>query len=178
MTLDSGERHAHASSGYNERRAECARACDALGVASLRDAELDAAADLPEPLNRRVRHVITENRRVDEACEALARGDLDRLGRLLDASHASLRDDYEVSTPAVEATVARLRDAGAIGARIVGGGFGGHVLGLLPPGAAPPAGALTVSPGPGARVLQPGAVIGRPQRPAKRITIPTPRPAP
>jgi galactokinase len=153
VTLDSGERHAHASSGYNERRAECTRACEQLGVATLRDARLDDADALPEPLRRRARHVITENVRVDEACEALAHRDLDRLGRLLDASHASLRDDYEVSTAAVEATVARLRDAGAIGARIVGGGFGGHVLGLLPPGAMPPDGALAVSPGPGARLL-------------------------
>jgi galactokinase len=153
VTLDSGERHAHASSGYNERRAECRQACAQLGIESLRDASLDAANALPEPLNRRARHVITENGRVDDACEALARDDLARLGRLLDASHASLRDDYEVSTPAVEATVARLREAGAIGGRIVGGGFGGHVLGLLPPGAAPPPGALAVSPGPGARLL-------------------------
>jgi len=153
VTLDSGERHTHASSGYNERRAECARACEQLGVDTLRDARLDDVSALPGPLGRRARHVITENRRVDEACAALAEGDLDRLGRLLDASHASLRDDYEVSTPAVEATVARLRDAGAIGARIVGGGFGGHVLGLLPAGATPPERALAVSPGPGARLL-------------------------
>jgi galactokinase len=74
------------------------------------------------------------------------------LGRLLDASHASLRDCYEVSTPAVEATVQRLRDAGAIGARIIGGGFGGHVLGLLTPEARVPKGAREVHPGPGARV--------------------------
>jgi galactokinase len=74
------------------------------------------------------------------------------LGALLDASHASLRDDYEVSTPAVEETIGRLRDAGAIGARIIGGGFGGHVLGLLPPATTPPAGALEVRPGPGARL--------------------------
>ncbi len=77
---------------------------------------------------------------------ALGRGDLAELGRLLDASHASLRDDYEVSTPAVEATVARLRDAGALGARIVGGGFGGHVLGLLPPGAEAPGGCARGAP--------------------------------
>jgi galactokinase len=75
------------------------------------------------------------------------------LGRLLDASHASLRDDYEISTPAVEAAVRRLKDAGALGARIVGGGFGGHVLGLLPAGGQAPAGALEVRPGPGARLL-------------------------
>jgi galactokinase len=153
VTLDSGERHSHATSGYNERRAECAQACELLGVASLRDATLPQAGGLPSPLSARVRHVITENERVDAAVAALERGDLAALGRLLDASHASLRDDYEVSTPDVEATVGRLRDAGALGARIVGGGFGGHVLGLLPAGASPPVGAHEVRPGAGARLL-------------------------
>jgi galactokinase len=74
------------------------------------------------------------------------------LGRLIDASHASLRDCYEVSTPAVEAAVVRLKRSGALGARIVGGGFGGHVLGLLPPDAAVPVDAIEVRPGDGARV--------------------------
>ena len=73
--------------------------------------------------------------------------------RLLDASHASLRDLYEVSTPAVETAVERLQAAGALGARIMGGGFGGHVLGLLPPGAVPPPGSLEVRPGRGARLV-------------------------
>jgi len=154
VTLDSGERHAHASSGYNQRRAECARACELLGVESLRDARPADADRLPEPLGLRVRHVVTENDRVDAAVAALDRGDLRELGRLLDASHASLRDCYAVSTPAVERAVARLHGAGALGARIVGGGFGGHVLGLLPPGATAPAGAREVQPGAGARLLE------------------------
>lgn len=163
VTLDSGERHANAGSGgrpgdpeepgYNQRRSECARACALLGVASLRQAELDAAGELPEPLGRRVRHVITENERVEQTVAALTAGDLGRVGALLDASHASLRDDYEISTPAVERTVARLRAAGAIGARIIGGGFGGHVLGLLPPGAAAPEGSIAVAPSAGAHLI-------------------------
>jgi len=153
VTLDSGERHAIAASGYNQRRAECARACELLGVASLRDAALEQAERLPAPLAQRVRHVVTENERVVLTAAALQRGDLPAVGRLLDASHSSLRDCFEVSTPAVEAAVARLRDAGAIGARIVGGGFGGHVLGLLAPDATPPEGAIEVCPGPGARLL-------------------------
>ena len=107
----------------------------------------------PAPLQARARHVVTENERVRDTVDALARGDLARVGALLDASHASLRDDFEISTPAVEATVSRLREAGAIGARIVGGGFGGHVLGLLPPGAPAPAGAVVVTPGPGAHLI-------------------------
>jgi galactokinase len=96
--------------------------------------------------------VVTENARVDAAIGALRDGDAQRVGELLDASHASLRDDYEVSTAAVEAAVERLREAGALGARIMGGGFGGHVLGLLPAEARPPEGATRVAPGPGARV--------------------------
>jgi galactokinase len=153
VTLDSGEQHANAASGYNERRAECARACELLEVESLRDATLEMARRLPTPLAQRAAHVVSENARVLDAVAALERGDLDGLGRLLDASHASLRDDYEVSTPAVEAAVDRLREAGAAGARIMGGGFGGHVLGLLPPEADVPEEAVEVRPGPGARLL-------------------------
>jgi galactokinase len=153
VTLDSGESHANAASGYNERRAECARAAAELGIPSLRDATEDMAADLPDPLSLRARHVVSENARVEAAVRALADGDLEQVGRLLDASHASLRDCYEVSTPAVEAAVERLRHAGAAGARIVGGGFGGHVLGLMPPDAQPPDGAIEVRPGPGAHLL-------------------------
>jgi len=130
VTLDSGERHAHASSGYNRRRAECAQACELLGVATLREATLEAATRLPAPLDRRARHVITENARVDAAVAALEAGEIERLGSLLDASHASLRDDYEVSTPELDALVAALEDAGALGARLTGAGFGGCVVAL------------------------------------------------
>jgi len=154
VTLDSGVGHANAQSGYNDRRRECARACELLGISSLRDLDAAMLERLPAPLDARARHVLEENARVDAAVEALSRGDLPELGRLLDASHTSLRDLYELSTPEVEATVQRLRDAGAVGARIMGGGFGGHVLGLMAPGAVPPAGAREVTPGPGARVLE------------------------
>jgi galactokinase len=156
VTLDSGESHANAGgaeSGYNQRRAECAQACERLSVASLRDATAQAAAQLPWPLRGRAEHVISENARVTDTVAALRDGDLPRVGELLDASHASLRDCFEISTPSLEAAVTRLRQAGAAGARLVGGGFGGHVLGLLPPGAAAPPGALAVAPGPGARLL-------------------------
>jgi galactokinase len=167
VTVDSGVEHSNAASGYNERRAECERACELLGVASLRDAVGDAGS-LPPPLDRRVRHVIEENERVDLAVEALAGGDLAGLGRLLDASHASLRDLYEVSVPEVDEVVERLRSSGAAGARIMGGGFGGSVLALLPPGVEPPPGALEVSAGPAAGLVggggggAPGARGGAP----------------
>ena len=96
----------------------------------------------------------SENERVDETVAALRRGDLPAVGALLNASHESLRDRYEVSTPAVEAAVERLLRAGATGARIIGGGFGGSVLGLFEPGKRPPEDALEVRPGAGAHLLQ------------------------
>ncbi len=149
----SGHEHAHAGSGYNARRAECRAACEALGIASLRDAPPDAPDTLPAPLDRRVRHVLTENARVEAAVAALRDGDLGELGALIDASHASLRDDYQVSVDAVERTVARLKAAGAAGARIMGGGFGGSVLALFPPATAPPPEATVVEPADCARVV-------------------------
>jgi galactokinase len=148
--LDSGAGRNLAESGYNERRDDCRRAAEALGVESLRDAR--DGGGLPDPLDRRVRHVISENERVDAAVAALGAGDLTGLGELLDASHASLRDDYEVSVPEVERAVDACKEAGALGARIMGGGFGGSVLALFPPAAGPPDGAIRVSAGPGARV--------------------------
>jgi galactokinase len=153
VTLDSGERHLNASSGYNKRRAECSRACELLEVTSLRTADRDAIEQLPEPLRRRARHVLDENVRVREAVAALWAGNLPAVGVLLNASHESLRDQYEVSTPEVEAAVQRLLDAGALGARIVGGGFGGHVLGLFGPGVRPPTDVREVRAGPGAHLL-------------------------
>jgi galactokinase len=152
VTLDSGSPRVNADSGYNERRTQCAQACGLLKIRSLREATLDMVAALPEPLNRRARHVITSSARVERAVSALGHRDLPALGELLDESHASLRDDYEISTPEVEGAVRALKTAGALGARISGGGFGGHVLGLLPPGAVAPEGALEVRPGPGAWV--------------------------
>ncbi|MFI5003913.1 MAG: galactokinase [Solirubrobacterales bacterium] len=177
VTLDSGEPRALAASGYNERRAECARACELLGVESLREVgaggpggppgaldpllagglALEEMARLPPVLVRRVMHVLGENARVLATVAALRERDLPRVGALLDASHASLRHLYECSTPAVEAAVQRLKDAGALGARMVGGGFGGHVLGLLPPGATTPEGAHEVRPLGGAHLLAPSS---------------------
>jgi galactokinase len=152
-TFDSGAAHEHAEGGYNERRAECRAACDALGIASLRDARPDAVERLPEPLRGRARHVLTENARVDAVVAALRAGDLPAVAALLDASHASLRDDYAASVPEVEATVARVKAAGAAGARMVGGGFGGSVLALFPPGRGLPDGGVEVAPGAPARRL-------------------------
>ncbi len=152
IVLDSGEEHTHAGSGYNQRRSECAEATSRLGLESLRDATLEMASDLPSPLSERVRHVVSENQRVIDTVAALEEGDFGEVGRLLDASHASLRDCYEISTDAVEDAVARCKRAGALGARIMGGGFGGTVLALLPADSREPPGSVEVRPGPGARV--------------------------
>jgi galactokinase len=154
VTVDSGDHHSlSAASGYNERRAECDEAAERLGVATVSEATERAARQLPDPLAKRVRHVLSENARVDATVAALERQDLAEVGRLLTESHRSLRDDYEASTDRVEQTVTRVLDAGALGARMVGGGFGGHVLALFPPEATIPDDAHEVRPGPGARLL-------------------------
>ena len=152
-TLDSGAEHSHATGGYNERRAECRTACETLGVEHLSAADPAAADGLPGPLRRRARHVLSENERVDAMVDALLAHDMQAAGRLLDASHASLRDDYDASVPEVEDAVARLEHAGAAGARMVGGGFGGSVLALFAPEATIPSDARAVAPGPAARRL-------------------------
>jgi galactokinase len=109
--VDSGDRHSLDDSGYSDRR---------------RELETGDA--------RRVRHVATENERVLEAVSALERGELQALGPIFAASHASLRDNYEVSTPALDAVVAAALDAGAIGARMTGGGFGGSIVAVTTQG--------------------------------------------
>ena len=151
VTRDSGAAHSHAQSGYNDRRRECREACAALGVASLREVREGDLERLPEALVGRARHVLTENLRVDAMVTALGAGDLEAAGRLLDASHASLRDDYEVSVAAVERTVEALRAAGAAGARMVGGGFGGAVVALCDAGVDVPGG-MVLRPSAGASV--------------------------
>ena len=151
VTLGSGVSRRLAGSGYNRRREECRQAAAALGVRSLRDAT--GAADLPEPLAGRVRHVLSENERVDDAVAALRAADMPALGALLDASHRSLRDDYEVSVPEIERAIEACSRAGALGARIMGGGFGGSVLALFGPDREPPEGAIAVEPAAGARLI-------------------------
>jgi galactokinase len=153
VTVDSGATHSIAASGYNDRRRECREACERLGIGSLREAGMADLDRLDGAHAARARHVITENARVDATIAALRAGDLAELGRLLDASHASLRDDYEASVPAVEGTVAELKAAGAAGARMMGGGFGGAVLALLGPGVVRPGGAFVVRPGPPAALV-------------------------
>lgn len=135
VVIHSGVTHQHSSGKYNERRRECEEAARALGIPELRDAgpaDRKRIRALPEPLRRRARHVVSENARVLAAASwALRDGDLDRLGELLDGSHRSLRDDFEVSTPEVDLLVKLARQQpGVFGARITGGGFGGSIVAI------------------------------------------------
>ncbi|MEQ6899659.1 galactokinase [Nocardioides sp. YIM 152588] len=138
LVTDTGVRHELAAGGgYADRRAECEAAAQALGIASLREA---AAADVTRlaaspggsVTTRRARHVVTENERVLAAVAATGAGDWAGLGRLLTASHASLRDDFEVTVPALDLAAATAEAHGALGARMTGGGFGGSTIALLP----------------------------------------------
>jgi galactokinase len=128
LVVDSGEAHAHERSGYVDRLRELRRAVVSTG--DLRPSEL-TAEDLPsadDPPSRRLRHVMTENRRVRDAVAALKAGDVVALGPIFAESHRSLRDDYEVSTPTLDRLVAIALDEGALAARLTGGGFGGSIV--------------------------------------------------
>ncbi len=148
LVIDSGVRHSHVSGEYRTRREECRRAAAALGVSTLRDVgvgDLRAIDALPDPLNRRARHVVTENARVLTTVAALRENNPAEAGRLFLASHASMRDDFEISTPAVDALVDAARSVpGVYGARLTGGGFGGSIVALTEPGRAIAAGQAVV----------------------------------
>ena len=134
VVIDTRAGHRLVDGAYADRRAACEAAAATLGVPALRDAtptQVEAAADaLGEEGLRRARHVVTENARVLEAVRLLRAGELERLGPLLAASHASLRDDYEVSSPELDTAVEAAVAAGAVGARMTGAGFGGSALAL------------------------------------------------
>jgi galactokinase len=133
--INSGVAHNHASGDYRTRRAECERAAQALGVPQLRDLymeDLPRVERLPEPIGRRARHVITEDHRVLDSVAAMKAGDLRRLGELFNASHASQRDDFEVSVPEIDLLVSLAQaERGVYGARLTGGGFGGSIVALV-----------------------------------------------
>jgi galactokinase len=135
LVIDTRARHTLADGRYAARRQACADAASMLGVRSLRDVTGDAGAlaRLADPvLQRPARHVISENRRVLAAAELLRAGDPAGIGGLLTASHLSLRDEFEVSWPQADAAVEAAVGAGATGARMTGGGFGGSVIVLVP----------------------------------------------
>ena len=135
LVVDTGTSHTHADGGYGDRRLECERSAELLGVPALRDVpDVGALAPLAdEPvLLRRARHVVTEDARVLEVVAVLRGGaDLRAIGPVMTAGHASLRDDFEISTPELDACVDAATGAGAHGARMVGGGFGGSAVVLV-----------------------------------------------
>jgi galactokinase len=171
LVLDTKVSHAHSTGGYAARRASCELGAEVLGVAALRDV---AAADLPEAAGlldaetyRRVRHIVTENQRVLDTVAVLDDAGPAAIGALLTASHASMRDDFEISCPELDLAVDTALANGALGARMTGGGFGGSAIALIPAAKEAEVGAavvqafahagfaapeiFAVSPGPGAR---------------------------
>jgi galactokinase len=150
LVVDSGERRSVTRTAYSERLAECARAADVVGPLRL----LPDVAGIDDPvIRRRARHVVTEIGRVGAFVDALVAGDNQGAGALMVESHESLRTDFEVSTPRLDALVEDLLAApGVYGARLTGAGFGGSVIALAARGAALPRGAIQVRASAGARV--------------------------
>ena len=137
LVVDTKTPHALVDSEYATRRATCEQACRLLGVPALRDVtHLDEALrQLPDELmRRRVRHVLSENARVLAAVDVLRAGRAADIAGLLDASHASMRDDFEITVPTIDLAVETARTHGALGARMTGGGFGGCIIALVPAG--------------------------------------------
>jgi len=136
LVIDTGVRRELTDGDYAGRRGECEQAARALGLRSLRDiTDISQVSLLPDPLlRRRARHVFTENQRVLETARLLRAGRLSEAGALLTASHASLRDDFQISWPAADAAVSAVTRAGALGGRMTGGGFGGSVIALVAAG--------------------------------------------
>lgn len=136
LIIDTGVSHSHANGGYADRRASCERGASIMGVPSLRDLSVDdldrARAELDDETFRRVRHIITENQRVLDTVATLKSSGAASIGELLDASHISMRDDFEISVPELDLAVEVAQANGALGARMTGGGFGGAAIALVP----------------------------------------------
>lgn len=141
LVIDTKVNHEHVSGDYAARRASCEKAARALDVRALRDATipqlLTTRGWLDDETYRRARHVITENKRVIDTVEALRTAGPSAIGGLMSASHRSMRDDFEISTPELDLAVSISMDCGATGARMTGGGFGGSVIALAPTGVIP-----------------------------------------
>ncbi|WP_448005665.1 galactokinase [Agromyces bauzanensis] len=135
LVIDTHVEHAHADGGYAARRASCEAGARGLGVDSLRDLRIDdldrAAEVLDDETFRRVRHVVTENQRVLDTVRTLREHGPGAIGPYLDASHVSMRDDFEISVPELDLAVETAQANGAIGARMTGGGFGGSAIALV-----------------------------------------------
>lgn len=136
LVCDTRVQHGDPTSGYNQRRAECDRAAENLGLEELRDATESDLERLSGEELMRARHVVTENTRTLAAVEALKERDFEEFGRLMYGSHRSMRDDFEMSTVEIDTAVEIAEDLGALGARLTGGGFGGCAIALVRAGKA------------------------------------------
>ncbi|MEM9392660.1 MAG: galactokinase [Pseudomonadota bacterium] len=139
LVMDSGVSHQLTDSGYATRVAECEAACTALGVSYLSAldlGDLERIDALPDPLNKRARHVVTDNRLAQDGFTALQENDAPTFGRLMTESHKTARDNYQITVPETDALVASAEAAGALGARQTGGGWGGAIVALVPDTAA------------------------------------------
>ncbi|MDJ0994910.1 MAG: galactokinase [Dinoroseobacter sp.] len=156
LVVDSGVSHQLTDSGYATRVAECKAACEALGVKDLSEldhGDEDRINTLPAPLNKRARHVVTDNKLTQDGFAALQAGDAATFGRLMSESHATARCNYEITVPETDALVAAAERAGALGARQTGGGWGGAIVALVPATAAEKIGAKLVAQFPKAKLL-------------------------
>ena len=175
LVLDTKTPHSHLTGEYGDRRRACEEAARILGVPALRDVTLedldDALAQLPDDvMRRRVRHVVTEDARVLQAVEVADEDRLADLAPLLDASHTSMRDDFEITVPTVDLAVETARAAGAHGARMTGGGFGGCIIALVPSGSADRVGEAVAAAFAEAGYGAPAWFVGVPSAGARRLS--------
>ncbi len=170
VVVDTRTRHALVDGAYAERRSSCERAARTIGVPALRDATEDDVARLDDPvLRRRARHMVSENARVLEVVQLLRDGDLLAVGPRLTASHASLRDDFEVTVPELDVAVEVALRAGAHGARMTGAGFGGCVIALVDADRVPALVDAVRQEFAGHGFGEPAAFVARPSAGARRI---------
>ena len=133
--MDTRVSHRHSDGGYRSRRDSCEKGAAVMGVESLRELNVSDLATAKQQMDdvtfRRVRHIVTENQRVLQTVSALADARMDELGELLLASHASMRDDFEISIPELDLAVETAMEVGAVGSRMTGGGFGGAAIAVI-----------------------------------------------
>lgn len=172
LVLDTNTPHALVDSEYAARRRSCETAAEILGVSALRDVtELESALSLldEEVLRKRVRHVVTENARVQQAVACLDDDRLKDLGEIFNASHASMRDDFEITVPSVDLAVRTAQEEGSLGARMTGGGFGGCIIALVKLGDGAATARRIVEAFAGAGYRKPSYFIGQPSAGSRRI---------
>jgi galactokinase len=169
LVIDTKVRHQLADGQYGNRRAAVEKAAAVLGLPSLRDATVEQVETLDPELAKRARHIVTEIARVRETVTLLDAGLVTEIGPLLDASHASLADDYEVSCAELDLACATARAAGALGARMVGGGFGGSAIALVPLDRLAPVGSAVRAAFAAAGLREPDLIEAEPSPAAARL---------